>query len=120
MCYVTLSVSAVYSSGVVDEYGTLRKVLNEEKVWSSKHRWGSVESICNCTTDVRIDAFFSSNLCLTIFCHITVVICHFIVDNISGNLFKCKNKPSEMALISVSSHFKVIFESAFTVIYVTS
>lgn len=66
---------------------------------------------CNCTTDVKIDAFFSSNLCLTIFCHITVVICHFIVDNISGNLFKCKNKPSEMALISVSSHFKVIFES---------
>lgn len=38
--------------------------------------------------------------------------CHFIVDYIAGDLFKCKNKPNEMASISVSSYFKVIFESA--------
>lgn len=30
----------------------------------------------------------------------------------SGDLFRCKNKPNVMALISVSSYFKVIFESA--------
>lgn len=38
--------------------------------------------------------------------------CHFIVDYSAGDLFKCKNKPNEMASISVSSYFKVIFESA--------
>lgn len=40
------------------------------------------------------------------------ICCHFIVDYIVGDLFKCKNKPNEMASISVSSYFKVTFESA--------
>lgn len=79
---------------------------------SNKHRWGSLGNAGIYTTDIRIDTFFfRSNLCLTVFCHITVVCCHFIVDYIAGDLFKCKNKPSEMALISVSRYFKVIFES---------